>query len=101
MKVNARDIINLDAKPAPGIVVEAGHKSFRAYFPGVDGEEPEVLEFEHRTEIDPGELNVLVSRTYHAELSGSTIPEGGEFFLDCNRAVFAVVRIFRVVPFSA
>jgi hypothetical protein len=66
----------------------------------VDGEEAEVLEFEYRAEIDPGELNVLVSRTYR-ELSGSTIPEGGEFVLDANRAVFAVVRIFRVVAFTA
>ena len=55
-----------------------------------------MLEFEHRTEIDPDELNVIVSRTYQ-ELSGSTIPEGGEFFLDGNRAVFAVVQVFRVV----
>ena len=101
MNIQPREILNLDAKPAPGIVVESSEKSFRAYFPGVDGEDPEVLEFEHRSAIDPGEINVLVSRTYHAELSGSTIPEGGEFFLDCNRAVFAVVRIFRVVPFSA
>jgi hypothetical protein len=100
VNIHIRDIINLDAKPAPGIVVEAGPKSFRAYFPGVNGEEPEVLEFEHRTEIDPGELNVLVSRTYQ-ELSGCTIPEGGEFFLDVNSAVFAVVRIFRLVPFGA
>jgi hypothetical protein len=91
---------NLDAKPAPGIVVETGQKSFRAYFPGTSDEEPEVLEFEHRPTIDPDELNVIVSRSY-AELSGSTIPEGGEFDLDDNRAVFAVVRVFRVVPFSA
>ena len=101
MKIQTRQIFSLDAKPAPGIVVESSQKSFRAYFPGVNGEEAEVLEFEHRTEIDPGELNVLVSRTYHAELSGSTIPEGGEFVLDAGRAVYAVVRIFRVVPFRA
>lgn len=100
MKVQTGETFDLDAKPAPGIVVESSRKSFRAYFPGVNGEEAEVLEFEHRTEIDPGELNVLVSRTYH-ELSGSTIPDGGEFFLDAGRAVYAVVRIFRVVPFRA
>ncbi|MGO9018126.1 MAG: hypothetical protein ACLQVJ_07210 [Syntrophobacteraceae bacterium] len=100
MKIQTSETINLDAKPAPGIVVESSGKSFRAYFPGVNGEEAEVLEFEHRVEIDPGELNVLVSRTYQ-ELSGSTIPEGGEFFLDGNRAVFAMVRAFRVVPFNA
>jgi len=99
MKVQTRDIINLDAKAAPGIVVESSAKSFRVYFPGVNGEEAEVLEFEHRTEIDPGELNVLVSRNYY-ELCGNTIPEDGEFVLDGNRAVYAVVRIFRVVPFS-
>jgi hypothetical protein len=91
---------NLDAKPAPGIVVESSGKSFRAYFPGVIGEEPELLEFEHRAEIDRSELNVLVTRIYR-ELSGSTIPEDGEFFLDGNRAVYAVVRVFRVVPFNA
>lgn len=100
MKIQTWQIFNLDAKPAPGIVVESSGKSFRAYFPGVNGEEAEVLEFEHRTEIDPGELNVLVSQTYH-ELSGGTIPEGGEFDLDVGRAVFAVVRVFRVVPFGA
>lgn len=100
MKVQTRDIINVDAKPSPGIIVETGPKSFRAYFPGVNGEEAEVLEFEVRDEIDAGELNVLVSRAYH-ELSGSTIPENGEFVLDGNRAVFAMVRAFRVVPFSA
>lgn len=99
VKVYRGAIINLDAKPAPGIVVENTPKSFRAYFPGMNGEEAEVLEFEHRTEIDPDELNVIVSRTYQ-ELSGSTILENGEFFLDGNRAVFAVVRVFRVVPFS-
>jgi hypothetical protein len=99
VKVHARDIINLDAKPAPGIVVEAGPKSFRAYFPGISGEKPEILEFEYRSEIDHDELNIIVSRNYQ-ELSGCTIPEGGEFFLGGDRAVFAVVRIFRVVPFS-
>ena len=99
MKVQTRDIINVDAKPAPGIVVESSQASFRAYFPGVNGEEAEVLEFEHRTDMDRGELNVLVSRTYE-ELSGSIIPEDGEFVLDDNRAVFAVVRVFRVVPFG-
>ncbi len=101
MNIQTRDIIDLDAKPAPGIVVESSMKSFRAYFPGVDGEEAEVLEFEHRNEIDPGELNIIVSRTYPTGLSGSTIPEGGEFVHDGNRAVFAMVRAFRVVPFSA
>ncbi|HAM53087.1 MAG TPA: hypothetical protein DCP92_21190 [Nitrospiraceae bacterium] len=100
MKVHARDIINLDAKPALGTVVETGPKAFRAYFPGISGEEPEVLEFEHRTEIDRDELNVLVSHTNHMELSGSSIPENSEFFLDHNRAVFAVVRVFRVMPFN-
>jgi hypothetical protein len=100
MKIQTRETFNLDAKPAPGIVVESSQKSFRAYFPGVNGEEAEVLEFKHRTEIDPGELNVLVSRTYQ-ELSGSTILENGEFVLDVTRAVFAVIRVFRVVPFSA
>jgi hypothetical protein len=100
MKIQTRQIFSLDAKPATGIVVETSQKSFRAYFPGVNGEEAEVLEFEHRTEIDPDELNVLVSRTSY-ELSGSTIPENGEFVLDGNRAVFAMVRAFRVVPFSA
>ena len=65
----------------------------------MNGEEPEVLEFEHRTEIDRGELNVLVSRGYH-ELSGGTIPEDGEFELNPDRAVFAVVLVFRVVPFG-
>jgi hypothetical protein len=99
VNIQTRQIFSLDAKSAPGIVVESSPKSFRAYFPGVNGEEPEVLEFEHRTEIDPGELNVLVSGTYQ-ELSGSTIPENGEFVLDCNRAVFAMVRAFRVVPLS-
>jgi hypothetical protein len=101
VNIQTRETFNIDAKPASGIVVESSQKSFRAYFPGVDGEGAEVLEFEHRTEIDPDELNVLVSRTYHTELSGSTIPEGGEFVLDGNRAVFAMVRAFRVVPFSA
>ena len=100
MNIQTPEIISLDAKPTPGIVVESSQKSFRTYFPGVNGEEAEVLEFEHRTEIDPDELNVIVSRTYQ-ELSGSTIPENGEFVLDSNRAVFAVVRVFRVVPFSA
>jgi hypothetical protein len=100
MKIQTRQIFSLDAKPAPGIVVESSQKSFRVYFPGVNGEAPEVLEFEQRTEIDSDELNVIVSRTYQ-ELSGSTIPEGGEFFLDPNRAVFAVVRVFRMVPFGA
>jgi hypothetical protein len=80
--------------------VESSQKSFLVYFPGVNGEEAEVLEFEHRTDIDVGELNVVVSRSYQ-ELSGSTIPENGEFVLDGNRAVFAMVRVFRVVPFSA
>ncbi|MGO9019641.1 MAG: hypothetical protein ACLQVJ_14965 [Syntrophobacteraceae bacterium] len=60
-----------------------------------------MLEFEHRTQIDPDELNVIVSQDYHAELSGSTIPDGGEFVLHGNRAVFAMVRVFRVVPFGA
>ncbi len=100
MNIQTRQTFNLDAKPAPGIVVESSGKSFRAYFPGVNGEEPEVLEFEHRPEIDTDELNVIVSRSYQ-ELSGSTIPDGGEFALDGNRAVFAVVQIFRVVPFSS
>jgi hypothetical protein len=100
VKVQTRDIINVDAKPAPGIVVESSQASFRAYFPGVNGEEAEVLEFELRTEIDASELNVRVSRAYH-ELSGNTILENGEFFLDDNRAVFAVIRIFRVVPFGS
>ena len=99
MKIQAREILFLDAKPAPGIIVEASQKSFQAYFPGVGREEAEILEFEHRHEIDPDELNVIVSRG-HQELSGSTIPEGGEFVLDDNRAVYAVVRVFRVVPFS-
>lgn len=99
MKVHIRDILNLDAKPTPGTVVESSPKSFRAYFPGVKGEEAEVLEFEHRAEIDLDEINVLVSRT-HYELLGSTIPEGGEFVLDGNRAVFAVVRVFKLVPFN-
>jgi hypothetical protein len=99
VKVQTRQIFSLDAKPAPGIIVESSQKSFRAYFPGVNGEEAEVLEFEHRTDMDRGELNVLVSRTYQ-ELSGSTIPEDGEFVLDDDRAVFAVVRVFRVVPFG-
>jgi hypothetical protein len=99
MKVQPRDIINLDAKPAPGIVVESGEKSFRVYFPGINTKEPEVLEFEHRPEMDSDELNVLISRTYQ-ELSGRTIPENGEFFLNHNRAVFAVAHIFKVVPFS-
>jgi len=94
-----RETFVLDAKPTPGIVVEASQKFFRAYFPGVNGEEAEILEFEHRHEIDPDELNVIVSRG-HQVLSGSTIPEGGEFVLDDNRAVYAVVRILRVVPFS-
>lgn len=100
MKVNKGAIINLDAKPTPGIVIESNQVSFRVYFPSVSGEEPEVLEFKHRAQIDPDELNIIVSRG-HQEPSGSTIPEGGEFVLDCNRAVFAVVRIFSVVPFSA
>ena len=100
VKVQRGETFHLDAKPLPGIVVESSPKSFRVYFPGMNGEEPEVLEFERRTEIDPGELNVLVSRTYQ-ELSGSTIPEDGEFVLDGKRAVYAVVRIFRLVPFSA
>jgi hypothetical protein len=100
VNIQTRQIFSLDAKPATGIVVETSQKSFRAYFPGVSGEDPEVLEFEHRPEIGPGELNVIVSRTYR-ELSGSTIPEGGEFVLDDNQAVFAMVRAFRVVPFSA
>lgn len=100
MRVHTGAVIHLDAKPAPGIVVESSQKSFRAYFPGVNGEEPEVLEFEHRLVIDPDELNIIVSWTYQ-ELSGSTIPEGGEFVLDDSRAVFAVVRVFRVVPFGA
>jgi hypothetical protein len=100
MKIQTRQIFSLDAKPAPGIVVETSKKSFRAYFPGVNGEEAEVLEFEHRTDMDRGELNVLVSRTYQ-KLSGSTIPEDGEFVLDTDRAVYAVIRVFRVVPFSA
>jgi hypothetical protein len=43
---------------------------------------------------------VLVSHTNHMELSGSSIPENSEFFLDHNRAVFAVVRVFRVMPFN-
>ena len=59
-----------------------------------------MLEFEHRPTIDRDELNVIVSRTY-CELAGSTIPDGGEFVLDDNRALFAVVRVFRVVSFSA
>lgn len=101
MKVHTGAIINLDAKLAPGIVVESSQTSFRAYFPGIRGEEPEVLEFEHRPVIDPDEVSIIVSRTSHAELSGSTIPEGGEFVLDDNRAVFALIRVFRVVPFSA
>ena len=101
MNIKTGETFNLDAKPVPGIVVESSEKgSFRAYFLGVNGGEPEVLEFEHRPVIDPDELNVIVSRTYQ-ELCGSTIPEDGEFFLDGNRAVFAVVQIFRVVPFSA
>lgn len=100
MNIQTRQTFNLDAKPAQGIVVESGQKSFRAYFPGVNGEKAEVLEFEHRTEIDAGELNVIVSRTYQ-ELSGSTVPDGGEFVLDDNRALFAVVQIFKIVPFSA
>jgi hypothetical protein len=100
MNIQTCQTFSIDAKPVSGIVVESSHKSFRAYFLGVNGEEAEVLEFERRDEIDAGELNVLVSRTYH-ELSGSTIPEDGEFFLDGNRAVFAMVRAFRVVPFSA
>ncbi len=99
MNIRLRETFVLDAKPAPGIIVESRQKSFRTYFPGVSEEDPEVLEFEHRPVIDPDELNVIVSRTYQ-ELSGSTIPEGGEFFLDDNRAVFAVVRVFRVVPFG-
>ena len=99
MNIKTGETFYLDAKSAPGIVVEFSQKSFRTYFPGVE-KEAEVLEFEHRNEIDPGELNVLVSRTYR-ELSGSTILEDGEFVLNDNRAVFAVVRIFRVVPFSA
>jgi len=101
VNIRTRDVIDLDAKPVPGIVVETCLKSFRVYFPSVNGEEPEVLEFEHRPTIDPDELNVIVSRTYDRELSGSTIPEGGEFFLDGNRAVYAVVRVFRLVPFGA
>jgi hypothetical protein len=100
MKIETRQIFSLDAKPAPGIVVESSQKSFRVYFSGANGEEAEVLEFEQRIEIDPDELSVIVSRSYHAELAGSTIPEDGEFVLDCNRAVFAMVRAFRVVPFS-
>ncbi|GEM_PF-4528937 len=100
MNIKTGETFYLDAKSAPGIVVESSQKSFRTYFPGVKGEEPEVLEFEHRDEIDAGELNVLVSRNYY-ELSGSTILENGEFVLDGNRAVFAVVRVFRVVPLSA
>jgi hypothetical protein len=99
MKIQTRQIFSLDAKPITGIVVETSKKSFRAYFPGTSDEQAEVLEFEHRPVIDPDELNVIVSRTYQ-ELSGSTIPEGGEFVLDGHRAVFAVVRIFRVLPFS-
>lgn len=101
MKIQTRDIFHLDAKPAEGIIVELGQKSFRAYFPGMNEEEAEILEFELRTEIDPDELNVIVTRIYHAELSGSTIPEDGEFELDDNRALFALVRAFRVVPFNA
>jgi len=101
VNIQIRQTFHLDAKPLPGIVVEFSPKSFRAYFPGFDGEDPEVLEFEHRSAIEPDELNVIVSRTYHTELSGSTIPEGGEFDIDSNRAVFAMVRVFRVVPFSA
>ncbi len=100
MNIQRGAILYLDAKPAPGIVVECTHKSFMAYFPSVDGEEAEVLEFEHRNQIDPGELNIIVSQDYR-ELTGSTIPEGGEFFINGNRAIFAVVRIFRVVPFTA
>jgi len=100
MNIQIRQTFSIDAKPTAGIVVESSQESFRAYFPGVDGEEAEVLEFEYRPTIDPDELNVIVSRTYQ-ELSGSTIPEGGEFVLDSNRAVFAMVRVFRVVPFSA
>jgi len=100
VNIKTGEILNLDAKPAPGVVVESSQKFFRVYFPGVNEEDPEVLEFERRPEIDPDELNVIVSRTYQ-ELSGSTIPEGGEFVLYGNRAVFAVVRVFRVVPFSA
>lgn len=101
MKIQTHDIFYLDTKPAEGIIVELGQKSFRAYFPGVNEEEAEVLEFERRTEIDPDELNVIVTRTYHAELSGSTVPEDGEFELNGNRALFALVRVFRVVPFHA
>lgn len=100
MNIQIRQTFHLDAKPAPGIVVESSRQSFRVYFPGINGEEPEVLEFELRSRIDPDELNVIVSQDYR-ELSGSTIPEGGEFDLDSNRAVFAMVRVFRVVPFSA
>jgi hypothetical protein len=100
VNIKTGETFYLDAKSAPSIVVESSQKSFRTYFPGVKGEEPEVLEFEHRDEIDAGELNVLVSRNYY-ELSGSTILENGEFVLDGNRAVFAVVRVFRVVPLSA
>jgi hypothetical protein len=100
VKAHRGAIINLDAKPASGIVVEVSQKSFRVYFPGVNGEEAEVLEFEHRTEIDPDELNIIVRRTYQ-ELSGNTILKDGAFVLDGNCAVFAVVRVFRVVPFSA
>lgn len=101
MKIRTRDIFYLDTKPARGIIVELGPKSFRAYFPGVNEEEAEVLEFELRAEIDPDELNVIVTRINYAELSGSTIPEGGEFELNGNRALFALVRAFRVVAFNA
>ncbi len=100
MKVQTGETIYLDAKPAPGVVVETGQESFRVYFSGINEEEPEVLEFEHRPEIDRDELNVIVSRSYQG-LHGSTIPEDGEFFLDDNRTTFAVVQVFRVVPFGA
>lgn len=100
MNIQRGATFNLDAKPALGIVVETGQTSFRAYFPGFNGEDAEVLEFENRTVIDTDELNVLASQT-HRGFSGNTIPEGGEFVLDDHRAVFAVVRIFRVVPFGA
>lgn len=95
MKVRTGESFKLDAKPTPGTVVEAGEKSFQVFFPGANGEELEVPEFEHRPEVDPGELNVVVSLDY-SELTGSTIPEDGEFDLDAGRAVFAVVRFFRV-----
>ena len=99
MKFRTGESFNLDAKPTPGTVVEAGEKSFRVYFHGANGEEPEVLEFEHRPKMDPGELNVRVSQTYN-ELAGNSIPEGEEFNLDANRAVFTVVWVFRLVPFG-